>query len=125
MSRLCPFSFNPVRFLVTLNQIRRKKPRTKRTRSKQEVPKDKQVLLGPQRKAVVVKLFNRQPRKPNSAQRKVALVRLSNGRLLQAYMPGENAQLQEHAVVLVQGGRVQDVPGLKYRLVRGKYDFSH
>ena len=125
MWRIWLFAGNSVRFLPTLNQIRRSKPRTKRSRPKKELPKDKRVLLGPQRKAVVVKLFNRQPKKPNSAQRKVALVRFSNGRLLQAYMPGENAHLQEHAVVLVQGGRVQDVPGLKYRLVRGKYDFAH
>lgn len=70
--------------------------------------------------AVLVKTMT--PKKPNSALRKVARVRLSNGREVTAYIPGEGHNLQEHAVVLVRGGRIQDLPGVKYTIVRGHYD---
>ena len=124
--RRCPAFVVGRRFYPTLNQIRRGKARTKRRRAKARVvSKAKRVLIGPQRRGVVAKVFTRKPKKPNSAQRKVALVRLSSGRSIQCYMPGEKASLQEHAVVLIQGGRVQDLPGVKYSLIRGKYDFAH
>ncbi len=62
------------------------------------------------------------PKKPNSALRKVARVRLSNGREVTAYIPGEGHNLQEHSVVMVRGGRIQDLPGVKYTIIRGHYD---
>jgi small subunit ribosomal protein S12 len=101
----------------TLNQLisspRLKKPNLKRTR----------ILKGcPQRKAVCTKVYIQTPKKPNSAKRKVAKVRFSNGTKTIVYIPGEGHNLQEHSVVLVRGGGVKDLPGVKYRIVRGKYD---
>jgi len=69
-----------------------------------------------------VRVTTKTPRKPNSALRKIARVRLSNGMEVTAYIPGEGHNLQEHSVVLVRGGRVKDLPGVKYHIVRGKYD---
>eukprot|EP00794_Sanderia_malayensis_P006230 gene6230-6946_t len=117
-------NLNQVRHLPTLNQIRRLKPRTKKKRPKKEIPRDKRILLGPQRKGVCVKLVVRTPKKPNSAQRKCAVLRLSNGKLITAYIPGEKGALQEHGVVLFEGGRVQDCPGIKYKIIRRKYDMN-
>jgi small subunit ribosomal protein S12 len=77
----------------------------------------------PQQRGVCLKVFNRSPKKPNSALRKVARVRLSNGLLISSYIPGEGHTLQEYSSVLVRGGRVKDLPGVKYHLVRGCYDF--
>lgn len=113
-----------IRFLPTLNQIRKQKPRTKKTKPKKIVPRDKRILLGPQRRGVCVKTFIRKPKKPNSAQRKCALLRLSNGKTISAYIPGEKGNLQEHGVVLFRGGRVQDCPGIKYKIIRGKLDMN-
>ncbi len=118
------FSVQQVRNLPTLNQIRRQKPRTKKKRPKKEIPRDKRILLGPQRKGVCVKLVVRTPKKPNSAQRKCAVLRLSNGKLITVYIPGEKGVLQEHGVVLFEGGRVQDCPGIKYKIIRRKYDMN-
>ena len=79
----------------------------------------------PQKQGVVIKLVRRTPKKPNSAQRKLALLRLSNRRRIYAYLPGEGKHsLQEHSVVLVRGGRVKDLPGIKYKMIRGVYDFQ-
>ena len=79
----------------------------------------------PQKKGVCVKLVTRTPKKPNSAIRKLALLRLSNRRRIYGYIPGEGKHsLQEHSVVLVRGGRVKDLPGIKYKLIRGVYDFE-
>ncbi|WFD29834.1 hypothetical protein MSPP1_000847 [Malassezia sp. CBS 17886] len=75
-------------------------------------------------KGVCTKIFTSKPKKPNSAIRKMARVRLTNGRNVTAYIPGEGHNLQEHSVVLMRGGRVQDVPGLRYTLVRGALDFG-
>ncbi|PKI83045.1 hypothetical protein MVES1_002920 [Malassezia vespertilionis] len=75
-------------------------------------------------KGVCTKIFTSKPKKPNSAIRKMARVRLSNGRTVTAYIPGEGHNLQEHSVVLMRGGRVQDVPGVRYTLVRGALDFG-
>lgn len=75
-------------------------------------------------KGVCTKIFTTKPKKPNSAQRKLARVRLTNGRTVTAYIPGEGHNLQEHSVVLMRGGRVPDVPGVRYTLVRGALDFS-
>jgi small subunit ribosomal protein S12 len=79
----------------------------------------------PQKKGVCVKLVIRTPKKPNSALRKLALLRLSNRKRIYGYIPGEGKHsLQEHSVVMVRGGRVKDLPGIKYKLVRGVYDFE-
>lgn len=78
----------------------------------------------PQVKGVCAKVFTTKPKKPNSAVRKVARVKLSNGRMVTAYIPGEGHNLQEHSVVLIRGGKTQDLPGVRYKLVRGALDFS-
>jgi len=76
----------------------------------------------PQKKGVCVSLRTLTPKKPNSALRKVARVRLSNGKMVTAYVPGEGHNLQEHSIVLVRGGRVRDLPGVKYHIIRGTLD---
>ena len=79
----------------------------------------------PQKQGVIQKLVRRTPKKPNSALRKLALIRLSNRRRIYAYLPGEGKHsLQEHSVVLVRGGRVKDLPGIKYKRIRGVKDFQ-
>ena len=78
----------------------------------------------PQKKGVCIKIFIRTPKKPNSAQRKVAKVKLSNKKRVEAYIPGEGHNLQKFSVVLLQGRRVPDLPGVKYHLIRGKYDLQ-
>jgi small subunit ribosomal protein S12 len=103
--------------MPTLNQIIRNKRCTKRAISKSPALEGNS-----QKKGICIKVFIRKPKKPNSANRKVARVRLSNKNEITAYIPGEGHTLQEHAVVLVRGGRVKDLPGVKYHLVRGKYD---
>ena len=79
-------------------------------------------LNAPQKRGVCIKVFTTTPKKPNSAQRKVARVRLTNGMETNAYIPGEGHNLQEHSVVLIRGGRVPDLPGVKYHIIRGKLD---
>ena len=76
----------------------------------------------PQKRGVCVKVYTTTPKKPNSALRKVARVRLSNGHEVIAYIPGEGHNLQEHSVVLLRGGRVKDLPGVRYHIVRGALD---
>ena len=76
----------------------------------------------PQKRGVCTRVYTQTPKKPNSALRKVARVRLSNGREVWAYIPGEGHNLQEHSVVLVRGGRVKDLPGVRYHIVRGTLD---
>jgi small subunit ribosomal protein S12 len=98
-----------------------KNPREKKKRSQRRPALQK----CPQKKGVCIKLVTRTPKKPNSAIRKLALLRLSNKRRIYGYIPGEGKHsLQEHSVVLVRGGRVKDLPGIKYKLVRGVYDFE-
>ncbi|MCA9302077.1 30S ribosomal protein S12 [Candidatus Nomurabacteria bacterium] len=81
-------------------------------------------LNGPFKRGVCIQVKTQTPRKPNSALRKVARVRLTNKKEITAYIPGEGHNLQEHSVVLVRGGRVKDLPGIKYTIVRGKYDLQ-
>ncbi|XP_004481496.1 small ribosomal subunit protein uS12m [Dasypus novemcinctus] len=105
--------------MATLNQMHRQGP-----------PKQPPKKLGPtegrpQLKGVVLRTFIRKPKKPNSANRKCCQVRLSTGREAVCFIPGEGHSLQEHHVVLVQGGRTQDLPGVKLTVVRGKYDCGH
>jgi small subunit ribosomal protein S12 len=77
----------------------------------------------PQKKAICLKIFLRTPKKPNSALRKLARVKLNNNKKINAYIPGEGHNLQEYSTVLLRGGRVKDLPGIKYHLIRGKLDF--
>lgn len=76
----------------------------------------------PQRRGVCTRVYTTTPKKPNSALRKVCKVRMTNGYEVTAYIPGEGHNLQEHSIVLVRGGRVKDLPGVRYHVVRGKYD---
>jgi len=90
------------------------------------VDKSKSPVLDscPQRRGVCVRVYTTTPKKPNSAMRKVARVRLTNQKEVNAYIPGEGHKLQEHSIVLVRGGRVKDLPGVRYHLVRGALDSS-
>jgi small subunit ribosomal protein S12 len=105
--------------MPTINQLireGRQKPRWKTTAP---------ALMGsPQKRGVCVRVYTTTPKKPNSALRKVARVRLTNGIEVTAYIPGEGHNLQEHSVVLVRGGRVKDLPGVRYHMVRGSLDAS-
>jgi small subunit ribosomal protein S12 len=78
----------------------------------------------PQRRGVCTRVYTHTPKKPNSALRKVARVRLTSGYEVTAYIPGEGHNLQEHSIVLVRGGRVRDLPGVRYKIVRGALDAS-
>ena len=82
----------------------------------------KKVLAAPQRRGVCTRVYTTTPKKPNSALRKVARVRLTNGMEVTAYIPGEGHNLQEHSVVLVRGGRVKDLPGFRYKIIRAALD---
>ncbi|MCH2174023.1 30S ribosomal protein S12 [Myxococcota bacterium] len=95
-----------------------------RSGRKRRVSRSKAADLGscPQRRGVCLRVFTKTPKKPNSALRKVARVRLTNGREVNAYIPGVGHNLQEHSVVLVRGGRVKDLPGVRYHIVRGTLD---
>jgi len=105
--------------MPTIQQIVRK------GRSKQaEKSKSPALNSCPQRRGVCVRVYTTTPKKPNSAMRKVARVRLTNGKEVNAYIPGEGHNLQEHSIVLVRGGRVKDLPGVRYHLVRGALDAS-
>ncbi|EKM49517.1 uncharacterized protein PHACADRAFT_265041 [Phanerochaete carnosa HHB-10118-sp] len=103
--------------LVTLNQSTRRKHKKKRA-----MPKSPLLDNCPQKKGVVSHVFIMKPKKPNSAKRKVARVKLSNGNSIHAYIPGEGHNLQEHSVVMVRGGRAQDLPGVRYKVLRGVLD---
>ena len=106
--------------MPTFNQLSYNKCRAK----KQIKSKAPALEQNPQKKGVCIKIFNRTPKKPNSALRKVAKIKLTTGKKLEAYIPGEGHNLQEYSVVLMRGGRVPDLPGVKYHLIRGKYDFN-
>jgi small subunit ribosomal protein S12 len=86
--------------------------------------KDKAPALeqNPQKRGVCTRVYTTTPKKPNSALRKVARVRLTNGYEVTAYIPGEGHNLQEHSIVLIRGGRVKDLPGVRYHIIRGKLD---
>ena len=103
--------------MPTINQLVRKGRRTKRHKTKAPA-----LQRCPQRRGVCLLVKTQTPRKPNSALRKVARVRLSNGIEVNAYIPGEGHNLQEHSMVLVRGGRVKDLPGVRYHIVRGTLD---
>ena len=97
----------------------------KSARKKKIIRKKKPALMEcPQRKGVCFRVYTRTPKKPNSALRKVAKIRLTNSSEIIASIPGEGHNLQEHSVVLIRGGRVKDLPGVKYRVVRGTLDLQ-
>ena len=103
--------------MSTVNQLVRK-PRNPKS-DKSDVP----ALQGcPQRRGVCTRVYTTTPKKPNSAMRKVARVRLTNKFEVTAYIPGEGHNLQEHSIVLIRGGRVKDLPGVRYHIVRGSLD---
>jgi len=103
----------------TVNQLVRKGRQTSKSKSKSPA------LRGaPQKRGVCTRVYTVTPRKPNSALRKVARVRLTNGAEVGAYIPGEGHNLQEHSVVLLRGGRTADLPGFRYKIIRGGLDTS-
>ncbi|MAO86956.1 MAG: 30S ribosomal protein S12 [Candidatus Marinimicrobia bacterium] len=103
--------------MPTINQLIRKG--RKRIEKKNSTP----ALMGnPHKRGVCIRVYTTTPKKPNSALRKVARVRLTNGREVNAYIPGEGHNLQEHSIVLIEGGRVKDLPGVRYHIVRGTLD---
>ncbi len=103
--------------MPTIQQLIKKGRTTK-------VKQSKSIALAscPQKRGVCVRVYTTTPKKPNSAMRKVARVRLTNGNEVNAYIPGEGHNLQEHSIVLVRGGRVKDLPGVRYHVVRGALD---
>ena len=103
--------------MPTIQQLVRKGRRTKTTKVKTPALKG-----APQRRGVCTRVFTHTPKKPNSALRKVARVRLSSGVEVTAYIPREGHNLQEHSIVLVRGGRVRDLPGVRYKIIRGALD---
>lgn len=104
--------------IITLNQLYKFK-RLK----KKKIKKNNILFNCPQKKGICIRLIIKSPKKPNSALRKLAKLKLSNGKLIYAYIPGEGHNLLEYSTVLVRGGRIKDLPGVKYTIVRGKYDF--
>lgn len=104
-------------FMPTINQLLRRGRKAKKKRSKSPA-----LSRCPHRRGVCLQVKTKTPKKPNSALRKVAWVRLSNGQEIIAYIPGEGHNLQEHSIVLVRGGRVKDLPGVRYHIVRGALD---
>jgi len=103
--------------MPTINQLIRKG--RKKVKRKGKAP---MLSECPQRRGVCLQVKTQTPKKPNSALRKIARVRLSNGKEITAYIPGEGHNLQEHSIVLVRGGRVRDLPGVRYHIIRGSLD---
>src|SRR5690554_5678812 len=103
--------------MPTIQQLVRK-GRTRLTKKSKSMALDS----CPQRRGVCTRVYTTTPKKPNSAMRKVARVRLTNGKEVNAYIPGEGHNLQEHSIVLLRGGRVKDLPGVRYHVVRGAKD---
>ncbi len=103
--------------MPTINQLVRKKRKQKRKQSKAPV-----LDRCPQKQGVCLQVRTMTPKKPNSALRKITRVRLSNGKETTVYIPGEGHNLQEHSIVLVRGGRIRDLPGVRYQVVRGSLD---
>ncbi len=118
--------------MPTINQLIRKGRKQVKTKSKAPAMqfttdtlhrKRTQLRRGaPFKRGVCVRVYTTTPKKPNSALRKVARVRLSNGQEVIAYIPGEGHNLQEHSIVMIRGGKIKDLPGVRYTIVRGRYD---
>ena len=105
--------------MPTINQLIRKGRKVQRSKSKTPAMK-----ACPQKRGVCTRVYTATPKKPNSAMRKIARVRLTNGYEVTAYIPGEGHNLQEHSIVLIRGGRVKDLPGVRYHIIRGVLDTS-
>jgi len=103
--------------MPTINQLIRRPRKVQKSRSKSTA-----LMSCPQKRGVCTLVRTMTPKKPNSALRKIARVRLSNGREITAYIPGVDHNLQEHSIVLVRGGRVRDLPGVRYHIIRGTLD---
>ena len=118
--------------MPTFNQLLKTKRKSKKLKSKAPAlgeifnskKKVSKKLESPFKRGVCLQVKTQTPKKPNSALRKVARVRLSNGKELTAYIPGEGHNLQEHSVVMIRGGKVKDLPGIKYTIVRGTFDLQ-
>lgn len=106
-----------MRIMPTVNQLIRKERRVQKNKTTSPA-----LQSCPQRRGVCTRVYTTTPKKPNSALRKVAKVRLSNGFEVISYIPGEGHNLQEHSVILIRGGRVKDLPGVRYHVVRGVLD---
>jgi small subunit ribosomal protein S12 len=120
LRKSCSFNKNSNRkqkLMPTINQLVRK-PRVKQSK-RNKVPA---LAANPQKRGVCTRVYTTTPKKPNSALRKVARIRLSNGFEVTAYIPGEGHNLQEHSVVMIRGGRVKDLPGVRYHIIRGTLD---
>ena len=105
--------------MPTINQLVRKGRREQQKKNKSPA-----LQKSPQKRGVCTRVYTTTPKKPNSALRKVARVRLTNGYEVTSYIPGEGHNLQEHSIVLIRGGRVKDLPGVRYHVVRGTLDAS-
>jgi len=120
--------------MPTIHKLTTKRQKRKKISKKTKAPALKRIfnplqnkykaVPSPFKRGVCLKVFTTNPKKPNSALRKVARVRLTNGMEVTAYIPGEGHNLQEHSIVLLRGGRVKDLPGVKYHIVRGVLDTS-
>lgn len=106
--------------MLTYNQL----CKTNKRINKKKINKTPALEKCPQKKGICIKLVIRAPKKPNSALRKLVKLKLSNSKKIYAYIPGEGHNLQEYSTVLIRGGRVKDLPGVKYHLIRGKLDLS-
>ena len=105
--------------MPTLDQLVRRKQERRVKNGEKRTPA---LQNSPQKRGVCLRVYTKAPKKPNSAVRKLAKVRLSNGFEVIAYIPGEGHNIQEHSVVLLRGGRTKDLPGVKYKVIRGVYD---
>ena len=103
----------------TINQLVRKGRKAQKSKTKTPA-----MQACPQKRGVCTRVYTATPKKPNSAMRKIARVRLTNGYEVTAYIPGEGHNLQEHSIVLIRGGRVKDLPGVRYHIIRGVLDTS-
>lgn len=103
--------------MVTIQQLIKKKRKINNNNNKTPA-----LEKCPQKKGLCLKVYTKTPKKPNSALRKIAQIRLSNQKEILAYIPGENHSLQEHSTILIKGGRVKDLPGVKYHIIRGVLD---
>jgi small subunit ribosomal protein S12 len=116
-ARVCPRLLDGVQIVPTINQLVRKGREQIKHRTKSPA-----LNRCPQRRGVCVRVYTSTPKKPNSALRKVARVRLTNGIEVTTYIPGVGHNLQEHSIVMIRGGRVKDLPGVRYHVVRGTLD---
>lgn len=103
--------------MTTINQLCKNQRKRKTTKKKTPA-----LQRNPQKKGVCLKVFTRSPKKPNSAIRKVAKLKLSSGKKIDVYIPGEGHNIRQYSVVMIRGGRVPDLPGIKYKIIRGSFD---